>query len=651
MFNQSDDHHVAEEANAPEENSLCVWGDNSFGQLAFDNANNELKVFVPKMLSFGIHIVEISCGFEHSLLRSVKGELYSVGNNKKGQLGIGKKFKRKMAPTMVNFEDSNEKILLASAQGDHNIAYSEFGHLYSWGDNSSGQLGTGDLEGREQPTDITKKLRLGAEESVITISCGREHSVVLLNTLKCLAWGSNQFYQLGIDPKTNENVTSPTETVIANVKGVAAGYEHTLFLDNEGGVWAVGNNENERLIPGKKIPRVKVPTKVEFEEPVKRVFASNLSCVITEKSNLFLWGSFMDQVLPIISPFDEVENDDPSRSQGPKDNQNSSKNNVPTNKSSLKFKIETASLGENFMIAADEFGDCFAWGNNANGELGQTLDKDIAGSTVVSFPRRLEILSPFEVKSIYTGRNFTFTIITERAGEPELADGNMIHYGIDEPAGAFRGNDGHGEAESDNQSSKEEEGRAVDSSAANKLVGQKQPRSNPPVEHTAGDLTPQESVEEIELKMDAHSFDVVRIIVFLYEGLRFQLIRIIDDTIDVDAVLPPEMIDLIKRQQDIIDDYILRCGLKVDLNLEVDNDSVMDFKYPEGLKLMEGHPREGNYKGETTVTQTKTEASQSLASEQAKTKKIKTETLIKLTQMMSMLSERIPELKRILKVK
>lgn len=37
-------------------------------------------------------------------------------------------------------------------------------------------------------------------------------------------------------------------------------------------------------------------------------------------------------------------------------------------------------------------------------------------------------------------------------------------------------------------------------------------------------------------------------IVFLYEDLRYKLIKIIDENIDVDEVLTKEFINLIKRQ-------------------------------------------------------------------------------------------------------
>ena len=644
-----------EESNIPEENSLCVWGDNSFGQLAFENANNGHKVFIPKMLNFGIHIVEISCGFEHSLLRSIKGELYSVGNNKKGQLGIGIKIKNRTAPVMVNFEDENEKILLASTQGYHNIAYTEFGNIFVWGDNSSGQLGTGDLEMRDLPEAITERLILEPDHSIITISCGREHSVVVLNTLICISWGSNEFYQLGIDVETNENILTPTETMIQNIKGVAAGYEHTLFLENDGILFVTGNNQNERLISGNKALEIKVPTKLEFEEPIKRVYASNMNCVITENLNLWIWGCFMDQILPLFNPFDENEDTDLFKISSKSGNEQLGKPNEQLwkhnnqNKSTNKPKIDIAGVGENFLIAADEFGDCFCWGYNGNAELGQALENQNDKSKFIAFPKKLEILSTFEVKSIYAGRNFVFTIIFERLTDQELAGENMIQY--DAKSDNYYKH--IPDLESDNYQSDISKQNFASNERVNKLntrsIGEQQNLESNRMESQTDENYQNESLEDIKLQMDGHAIDVVRVIVFLYESLRFNLIKIIDETINVDQALPPELVELIKKLQDVIDDYITRCNLKVELQVPIDDENVMELKYPEGLKFMEDFPKDADYKKDS-FNETKT-ANDILTKEQSKLRKIKTETLLKLAQLDNMITARIPELKKIVKMR
>ncbi len=61
---------------------LGVWGNNSNGQVAFDSPQ-ELIICVPKLLSFKIDIRDISCGFKHSLFRSVDGQLFVTGDNSK----------------------------------------------------------------------------------------------------------------------------------------------------------------------------------------------------------------------------------------------------------------------------------------------------------------------------------------------------------------------------------------------------------------------------------------------------------------------------------------------------------------------------------------------------------------------------------------
>ncbi|KAK4337386.1 hypothetical protein RND71_044131 [Anisodus tanguticus] len=82
----------------------------------------------------------VACGHEHVLLLTKKGSVYSYGMGSRGQLGHG------------NSEDVTEdckliealegiKIIQISAGSWHSLALSEFGDVYSWGLNESGQLG------------------------------------------------------------------------------------------------------------------------------------------------------------------------------------------------------------------------------------------------------------------------------------------------------------------------------------------------------------------------------------------------------------------------------------------------------------------------------------------------------------------------------
>lgn len=50
---------------------------------------------------------------------------------------------------------NQQRILSGASGGYHNVVFSEMGKIYSWGDNSKGQLGTGDYNKRATPFEIT----------------------------------------------------------------------------------------------------------------------------------------------------------------------------------------------------------------------------------------------------------------------------------------------------------------------------------------------------------------------------------------------------------------------------------------------------------------------------------------------------------------
>lgn len=74
---------------------------------------------------------------------------------------------------------------------------------------------------------------------------------------------------------------------------------------------------------------------------VKKIAASNFSAAITEKDELYLWGSFSlgESVFP--------------------------------QKIALKSKINNVSLGTKYGFCSDSLGILYGWGNNSNGELAQ----------------------------------------------------------------------------------------------------------------------------------------------------------------------------------------------------------------------------------------------------------------------------------------
>lgn len=58
-----------------------------------DHGDTDEYVRVPKFVRYQVKIVNISCGAEHSIMCTADGELYSMGSNSYGQLGLGQAVK------------------------------------------------------------------------------------------------------------------------------------------------------------------------------------------------------------------------------------------------------------------------------------------------------------------------------------------------------------------------------------------------------------------------------------------------------------------------------------------------------------------------------------------------------------------------------
>jgi alpha-tubulin suppressor-like RCC1 family protein len=66
--------------------TLRCWGQNEVGQLGDGTQNDG---FTPSVVKGLDHVVEVTCGREHTCARRDDGAVYSWGGNDKGQLGDG----------------------------------------------------------------------------------------------------------------------------------------------------------------------------------------------------------------------------------------------------------------------------------------------------------------------------------------------------------------------------------------------------------------------------------------------------------------------------------------------------------------------------------------------------------------------------------
>lgn len=202
--------------------TLWVWGDNSSGQLgdtAFGTGSNtpqQVISFNPPTLGWNSSWVAIAAGLSHSLALQADGTLWAWGANGSGQLGDGAAVNR---ATPVQVQNPGAAPYLAIAAGDsYSVARQADGTLWSWGNNTSGQLGIGvndpdPLQPVPHPTPLRENSGAG---DWVAAGSGASHAVALKAAGTLVAWGNNASGQLGDGTTANRSAPpSPQEARIA----------------------------------------------------------------------------------------------------------------------------------------------------------------------------------------------------------------------------------------------------------------------------------------------------------------------------------------------------------------------------------------------------------------------------------------------------
>ena len=160
----------------------------------------------PRIPTNGVPVSKVFCGADHILLLSQTGSLFSFGLNSRGQLGHGDIVTRPQ-PTLVVALDGIVVKDIACGHW-HCLVVSEFGDVYSWGWNKHRQLGHS-----EQTPTVAIPTLVELQPSGIVESTGTERTAVRL--------------------VASEDV---------NIVSVSCGARHSVVLSDTGEVYGWGWN-------------------------------------------------------------------------------------------------------------------------------------------------------------------------------------------------------------------------------------------------------------------------------------------------------------------------------------------------------------------------------------------------------------------------
>ena len=122
------------------------------------------------------------------------------------------------------------------------LALKTNGGLWAWGGNTDGQLGNGDPIGNSQ----FRPIRVGADNDWSTIDTGDDHALALKTDGSLWSWGDNSAGQVG--DGTLEDKRVPVRVGTTEVwRRVSGGELHTLAVRSDGTLWGWGSNQNGQV--------------------------------------------------------------------------------------------------------------------------------------------------------------------------------------------------------------------------------------------------------------------------------------------------------------------------------------------------------------------------------------------------------------------
>ena len=335
--------------------SVWAWGDVRKGAIGVGEETRD-HVYPMALHSISQKTIRfIACGGEHSMAISATGEVYTWGNGRSGQLGNGF-LGISYTPVLVQTLDGKGAFSGACGE-DYSGVITEIGEVYMFGNSDSGKLGLG-----IGPPQVFPKL-IPSLSGVKKLSAGLSHTAALTDDGLIFTWGGGFYGRLG--HRSADNYYQPSQLssrIYRQYVDVACGAYHTLVIDSNGGIYGCG--KGDLLCVEKDLMQI-TPLEVFGDKTFARVCAAEEhSTAVTKDGEVYVWGKNRYGKLG-NKPSDE---DQPT----------------PYRLLGLPLDIIHVSCYTNHTLVLTKAGEIYSWGCGGSGRLGY-------GDTAnVLYPKRME---------------------------------------------------------------------------------------------------------------------------------------------------------------------------------------------------------------------------------------------------------------------
>jgi alpha-tubulin suppressor-like RCC1 family protein len=208
-----------------------VFGNNDYGQLGLGD-------FITRktpVLSSLNNVSLVSCGYYHSVAIS-NGTLFTWGDNTFSQLGSGNNITVSNTPISLNINGSIGYI----SAGANRTFITINNSTYCNGQNDNGECGISKLGKINTPQMINSNV------SFVNIKTCDSHTVALSNEKGLYTFGLNDFGQLGQGQLSNTSI--PTKiSVNTTFNLISCGYRFSLAITNTNDLYGFGTNQNDNI--------------------------------------------------------------------------------------------------------------------------------------------------------------------------------------------------------------------------------------------------------------------------------------------------------------------------------------------------------------------------------------------------------------------
>lgn len=255
------------------------WGANTEGQLGDGTAAEQTGAVEVEGLSGPV--AALSGSGNHTCALTTAGAVQCWGDNSRGQLGDGTTTASLQASTVPGLESG---VRTVSAGAGHTCALTDEREVQCWGANGSGQLGTGDTIDRLAPARVAE-----LPTRVTDVSVGNGFTCVVFTGRTVRCWGDNSDGQLGSGDTDPRLLWEPI-TTLPRTGFVTAGEAHACTVTGDGKTWCWGANGSGQLGADSAGDHSATPLLVDAVPARTASAGGDRTCTITKSGTVECWG-------------------------------------------------------------------------------------------------------------------------------------------------------------------------------------------------------------------------------------------------------------------------------------------------------------------------------------------------------------------------